>query len=221
MAGCEDNIDPEITTLDVSRLFSPIDLEARIVNQTGVRLQWKEVDKAQSYNIEVFANGDLDFSGTPVRTVTGVLFSQLPVTLTGFAGETSYSVRVQAVGEGIDQSKWTGVVFLTDTEQIFFPVNPEEVNATSVTLRWPAGETATTIVLTPGDITHTVSAGEIAAGAAEVTGLASNTEYTARLMNGSATRGTVNFTTLLDIGDAILVTVEDDFVAMIEGSNRR
>jgi hypothetical protein len=218
-AGCSDDIDPEITSLEVSRLFSPVDLEARIVNQTSVRLTWKEVDKAESYNIEVFANGDEDYSGSPIRTVTDVIYDQLPVIISGFAGETEYSVRVQAVGEGIDDSKWTSAVFITDTEQILFPVDPEEITPFSVTIRWPAGEVATSIVLMPGNITHTVTAGEIAAGVAEITGLTSETEYTARLMNGESTRGTVTFSTLLDIGDAILVTVEDDLVSMIENAS--
>jgi hypothetical protein len=217
-SGCSDDIEPEITSLDVSRLFSPVDLEARIVNQTSVRLTWKEVDKAESYNIEVFANGNEDYSGSPVRIVTGVLYDQLPVIITGFAGETEYSVRVQAMGEGIDDSKWTSTVFITDTEQILFPVDPEEITSSSVILRWPAGEVATSIVLMPGQIVHTVSNEEIAAGVAEITGLTSETEYTARLMNDDATRGTVIFSTLLDIGDAILVTVEDDLVSMIENA---
>lgn len=217
-AGCSDDIDPEITNLEVSRLFSPVDLEARIVNKTSVRLQWTEVDKAESYNVEVYANGAEDYSGSPIRTVTGVLYSQLPVIITGFAGETEYSVRVQAVGEGISDSKWTSTVFITDAEQILFPVDPEEITPFTVTLRWPAGEVATSIVVMPGDIVHTVTASEIAAGAAEVTGLSSETEYTARLLNGESTRGTATFTTLIDIGDAILVTAEDNLTEFLDAA---
>ena len=217
--GCTDDIDPEIRELHVSRLFSPTELEARIVNQTAVRLQWEEVNKAQSYNIEVHENGNLDFTGTPVRTLTGILFDQVPYVISGFAGETAYSVRVQAVGEGIEDSKWTSAVFVTGTEQILFPVDPEEVTPYSVIIRWPAGEVATTIVLIPGNITHEVTEEEITNGMAEITGLNSETEYTARLMNGNSSRGNITFATLLDIGDAILVTPEDDLVTMIEGAS--
>jgi hypothetical protein len=174
-AGCTDDIDPEITSLEVSRLFSPVDLQARIVSQTSVRLEWKEVKKAQHYNIEVHQNATENYTGTPFKTVTGILYDQLPYIIPGFAGETTYSVRVQAVGEGISDSKWTSTTFTTNAEQILFPVNPEEITATGVTIRWPAGETATTITFTPGDITHTVTAGEIAAGVAVITGLASET----------------------------------------------
>lgn len=213
-AGCADDIDPEITELKVSRLFSPVDLEARIVNQTAVRLTWKPVNKAKSYTLEFF-EGDLNFSGSPFKTISGVTYDQVPYTVPGFAGETRYSVRVKAVGEEIAESKWISTTFLTDPEQIFYAVDPEEISATGVTLRWPAGETATTIVFTPGNLTHQVTSGEIAAGVAVITGLNSETAYTAKLMNGNSTRGTTTFTTLIDLGGATPVHPEDDLSAMI------
>ncbi len=218
VAGCTEDIDPEITSLEVSRLFSPVDLEARVVNQTAVRLTWKPVKKAKTYTIEVFANGELNFSGTPAKTVTGITIDQLPVTLPGFAGETNYSVRVKAVGEDISESKWVSATFKTDPEQILFAVDPEEITATGVTIRWPAGETATAIVLSPGNITRPVTASEITSGIAIITGLVSETNYTAKLMNGNATRGTVSFTTLLDLGGAIAVYPEDNLTAILESA---
>lgn len=217
-SGCTDDIDPEITSLEVSRLFSPVDLEARVVNQTSVRLVWNEVKKAQHYNIEVHQNATENYSGTPFKSVTGVLFDQLPYIIPGFAGETTYSVRVQAVGEGISDSKWTSTTFTTSAEQILFPVNPDEVTATGVTIRWPAGETATTITFNPGNIVHTVTSGEIAAGVAVVSGLESETSYTARLMNGTATRGIVTFTTLIDLGGANPIYPEDDLRGILDAA---
>lgn len=217
-AGCTDDIDPEITSLEVSRLFSPVELQARIVNQTSVRLEWQAVKNAQHYNIEVHDNATENYTGTPFKTVTGVLIDQLPYIIPGFAGETTYSVRVQALGEGITDSKWTSTTFTTNAEQILSPVDPEEITATGVTIRWPAGETATTITFTPGDITHTVTAGEIAVGVAEISGLASETQYTARLMNGNATRGTVIFTTLIDLGGANPIYPEDNLIEILDAA---
>ncbi len=213
--SCSDNILSELTSLEVSRLFSPVGLEARVVDQTSARLTWQAVGQAQTYDVEFFANGNQDFSGTPQKTVTGVTFEQLPLIVPGLDGETAYSVRVKAVGPDIDDSKWVSATFTTDAEQIFRPVDPDELTATSVTLRWPAGQTATSIVLSPGGITHTITAEEIAAGATVIGGLTGETTYTARLMNGTRTRGTVTFTTLIDLGGAIAVTPEDDLMALL------
>ncbi len=215
-AGCSDDIADEITSLDVSRLFSPVGLETRIVNQTGVRLTWNTVNKATSYNIEVYEG--LDFSGTPVQKAN-VTYDEVPYTMTGFDGETSYVVRVQAIGAGIDDSKWTNATFKTDAEQIFKAVDGDELEATSVVLRWIPGQVATTIVFTVG--THddyTVTADDIAAGAATITGLTGETAYTVKLMNGTKTRGTVSFETPIDLGGAIPVYPEDDLKAKLDGA---
>jgi len=218
VSSCKDDILPEVTDLNANRLFSPVDLQAQIVNQTAVRLTWKAVDKAESYTIQFFANGNDDFSGEPVKTVSDITFDQVPYTVPGLDGETDYSVRVKAVGESIADSKWINTVFKTDPEQIFQEVNPVELMATQVTLHWTAGETATEIILTPGNIVHTVTAEEITAGEATLTGLTSETAYTAKLMNGNKTRGTATFTTLIDLGDAIAVYPEDDLTTMLEAA---
>ena len=217
-AGCADDVPPEITSLEVSRLFSPVDLTATVVNKTSVRLIWNPVKEAQSYTVEFFENGLEDFSGTPVKTLPGILLNQLPLTVTGFGGETNYSVRVKATSENMTDSKWVSATFKTDPEQIFYDVKPEEITHNSVILRWPAGETATQIVLTPGNITHTVTSGEISAGSASLTGLTGEVAYVAKLMNGTKTRGTVTFTTLIDLGGAIQVNPGDDLKAILEAA---
>ena len=213
--GCEDDIAPEITELELSRLLSPTNVDARIVNQTSIRLTWRAVRNASTYTIEFFENDGLDFSGTPLRTVTDITFDQLPIVVEGFAGETTYSIRMKAVGVSITESSWVTGLIMTDQEQIFYPVDPTEITALGVTLRWPAGETATSILFTPGDIIHTVTAAEITAGVAIITGLASETAYTAKLLNVSKTRGTVTFTTLIDLGGATPINPEDDLNAAV------
>ncbi|WP_242689257.1 DUF4957 domain-containing protein [Pedobacter sp. SYSU D00535] len=212
-SSCSDDIGEEITTLNVSRTFSPTGLTATVVNKTGVRLVWKAVPNAKSYTIEVFENAD--FSGTPVKTVTGVPFEQQPYTISGLSGETQHYVRVKAVGEGIDDSKWVTASFTTDAEQIFQDIDPAKLTATSVTVNWPAGETATTITLSPGNISRAVTPAEIAAGQATISGLTGETTYTVKLMNGTKTRGTKTFTTLIDLGGAIAVNPTDDLAALI------
>lgn len=218
--ACEDQSE-EITSIDYSRLFAPINVEARVTNRTNVQLTWNPSKGATAYNIELFANDSLTFAGSPVNTYSGITADEMPYQIVGLEGETQYSARIQAICEDESKaSKWNGVFFETDTEQILSPVTEADLTFNSVTLHWTAGQTATEIVLTPADVpAHTVTAEEIAAGQATITGLKAETEYTAKLMNGSKTRGSQTFTTLIDLGGAIEVKPEDDFVAMIEAAN--
>ncbi|MCR5130817.1 MAG: DUF4957 domain-containing protein, partial [Prevotella sp.] len=85
-------------------------------------------------------------------------------------------------------------------------------------LRWPAGEEADLITLNPGGITHTVTAAEVAAGAATVTGLTPETTYTAELSRQGKVRGKVEFTTAIDLGGAIAVNPGDDLAAVVAGA---
>jgi len=215
--GCKDDLLTEITTLDVPRVFSPTELQAIVVNKTGVRLNWKRVSNATSYTIEFFENAE--FSGTPAKTISQISFEQLPYTASGLSGETTYFVRVKAVGEGIDDSKWISATVTTDAEQIFKNVNADLLTASSVTLNWPAGEAATTITLTPGNITHAVTSAEIAKGEAVISGLTPETTYTAKMTNGSKVRGTMSFTTLLDLGGAIKVSPSDNLATVFGSAN--
>jgi hypothetical protein len=216
VAGCSDDIDPLVTSLDTSRLFSPTGLEARVVSQTSVVLTWETVNGATSYNIQFYAKNNND--STLVKTISGVSFLEVPYTVPGFEGETDYSVLVQAVGNEIEPSKWIYAAFKTGTEQIFLPVDPDELQATQVTLHWTPGQTATEIVLNPGNIHHALTVSEIAAGAATITGLTGETTYEARLMNGTKTRGKLTFATLIDLGNATAINPGDDLVAILDAA---
>ena len=217
--ACEDQSE-EITSIEYSRYFAPINLEARVQNRTDVRLTWTPSQGATSYNIEVFANDSLTFAGTAALTFNGITEQDVPYVITGLDGETKYSARVQTVGEDANKaSKWSGVFFETSTEQSLQAVTEADLTYNSVTLRWTAGLPATEIVITPADVpAHVLTAEEIAAGQATITGLKSETEYTAKLMNGEKTRGTQTFTTLIDLAGAIAIEPDDDFVAMLEGA---
>ncbi|MFA6276478.1 MAG: DUF4957 domain-containing protein [Pedobacter sp.] len=216
-SACKDGMMDEITKLNVDRVFSPTGLTATVVNKTGVKLTWAVVNNAKTYIIEVFENGD--FSGTAVKTIPNITFTQVPYTVTGLSGDTQYYIRVKAVGEGLDDSKWVSASVKTDPEQIFSAINAAKLTSNSVALNWPAGQTATTITLSPGNIIRTVTAAEIAAGEAIVTGLTGETLYTAKLLNGTKVRGTITFTTLLDLGGAIAVYPTDNLTTLVANAN--
>ena len=211
--ACQDDDLLEITELNADRVFSPTELTVNVTNKTAARLNWAAVNKAQSYTLEFSTNAD--FSGTPFKVVENISAGQLPYTVTGFSGETEYFVRVKAVGKDISDSKWVTGSFQTDAEQIFAEVDMQKLTATSVTLNWTPGETASSIVITPGNISHIVTADEIAAGQVTISGLTGETFYTAKLMNGTKVRGTRTFTTLIDLGGATQVSPGDDLVTLL------
>ncbi|MFR9261566.1 MAG: hypothetical protein ACLVL2_12575 [Bacteroides cellulosilyticus] len=47
----------------------------------------------------------------------------------------------------ISESKWTGVFFKTDAEQILEAVTDDDITSSTVTLRWPAGTAVTAITI--------------------------------------------------------------------------
>lgn len=215
-SGCKDGMISEITTLNVNRAFSPTNLTAIVVNRTGVRLNWTVKSDIKAYSIELFDNDSTQaFAGTPAVVVDSIKADQVPYTVTGLDGATNYSVRVKAIGNGVDDSKYIGTTFRTDDEQIFLPVDPAKLTATSVTLNWPAGQQATSIVINPGNITHTVTSAEITAGEAVITGLTSETAYTAVMYKNTKIRGTATFTTAIDLNGAIAVYPGDNLDSLI------
>lgn len=213
--SCTDDRAEEITSVDYERLFSPIGIEAFVINKTDARLSWKQNKDVASYSLEVFADDSLTFAGTPVRQIDNITGDQLPFYIRDLDGETGYSVRIKAVTSGDTDSKWSGVYFKTGAENIYLPFEDGDLKATAVTLRWIPGRTLTSITLEPGGITHTISAAEIAEGSATIEGLTGETTYKATLRNGQKVRGILEFMTLVDLGNAIPVYPEDDFISML------
>ncbi len=212
--ACDDNIDPVVEELNFNRAFSPTEVSARIRNRTTVELSWNVEDNVDKYVIE-FAEDSLLFQ-TIVHTVE-VNADQVPYSV-ALMGETQYSARVKALVSGKDDSKWTGVAFKTDVENIFNAVSSEDIKATSVRLTWPAASEVTHLMVTPGDIRHDLTSDEIAAGEATIIDLTGETSYTAVLYMNTKVRGTASFRTTVDIGNAIAVTATDDLKALLEGA---
>lgn len=217
--SCSDDRAKELTYIDYERPFSPIKVEALVINRTEARLNWTHNKDVESYSLEVFADDSLTFTGTPVRTYENVTGDQLPFYILELDGETQYSVRIKSLSSNKTESKWSDVTFKTGTENIFLPFEDGDIKSKGVTLRWQANKQLTNITLEPGGISHKVSKEEIANGSATIEGLTSETTYKVTLKNGDKTRGVIDFMTLVDLGDAIAVYPEDDFAAMLAASN--
>ncbi len=226
VSSCSDQMD-EITSLILDRNYAPVELTAKVVNKTNVKLTWVK-SNADSYTIEVFQDDSLTFAGTPVKTITNIQASDIPYTVNSLQGETNYSFRVKAVtkDDASRDSKWSTAYVETEAENILSAVNEEtDITATTVTLNWPAGQTATSIVATNNDsfasnvITHTITADEIAAGKATISGLTPETNYTLKLYHTTKTRGTVKVKTAIDLGGATLVKAGSDLKTCIDNAN--
>ena len=179
VASCSDAPD-ELLEANYDRLFSPTEIETRVRNAVDVTVSWVEVNKATSYTLELYLGETL--GETPLRTDESTTTS---FTYEGLEGENDYFVRVKAVGEGITDSKWTETTFKTGAEQIFEAVANADLEAKQVTLRWPAGEDADIITLTPGDIVYQITPEDIAAGCATIMGLTPEKVYTAVMTRGT------------------------------------
>ena len=210
--ACDDNIDPLVEELEFERVFSPTGLTARIRNLTTIELTWNIRDDADHYVVE-FSEDSLVFASI-VRTVE-VLPDELPLRET-FDGETRYSARVKGVSNsGVEDSKWSAVTIKTDAENIFLAIQDGDIDATVATLRWTPNSEVTNFIINPGNTSRAITADEKAAGVATIEGLTGDTEYTVTLMKGTKQRGSVIFTTLIDVGNATRVYPTDDLSAVI------
>lgn len=208
ISSCSD-IDP-VHSLELSRVLSPTNLSVRIRNSVNLELTWDAMDKATSYTVEVYQGETAE--GTPVFTQEGINADTYTVKA-GLLGETVYYVQVKAVGEGIADSKWTGMKVTTDAEQIFKAVDAAEITHHSAVIRWIDGmmtnaDAGNKVTVTPvsdasAALEYTVTNEDVTNGYVTIDGLTQDTEYQAVMKRGSVTRGTVNFKTRIDTGDMI------------------
>ncbi|MEO8252842.1 MAG: DUF4957 domain-containing protein [Flavobacterium sp.] len=211
-ASCESYTVPVIDELLVDRAFSPIGVKAIVRNQTNVELSWTVRDDVDHYVVE-FSADDEEFKA--IYKKVEVAPTELPITV-ALEGETTYSIRVKAIStKGLEDSKWITGKITTLSEQILNPILDADILAKEATLRWIPNSNVTQITLNPGNITHTITAQEKTNGVAKITGLSAETSYTATLKNGVKVRGTRDFKTGIDIGNATLIKPTDNLIQKI------
>jgi hypothetical protein len=201
MLACDDKIDALVEEIKLGRVLTPVGLEARIRNLTTIELNW-DVREGVDYYIVEYSEDSLEFN-TIIRTME-VTADDLPFQQL-FDGETRYSARVKAVTDGVDDSNWTAVTIETAQENIFLAIQDGDIAATEATLRWTPNSEVTHVIINPGNVQRTITAEEKEAGVATITGLTGETEYTVQLKKDTKNRGSVKFTTLIDVGDATLL----------------
>lgn len=221
--SCTDGNDWDVDSSH-DRLFSVLPTSISLsAEATTAELKWTRTPDTEYYIIEV--SSDSLYNDIPMGGNNSIVFGEdksitnTPYVLTGLEGNSKYFLRIKAISSLKEESKWSypseKKSFNTTSEQIFYTITDEDLEATKVTLRWPAGQVATKIILTPGNITHTVTADDITKGSATIENLTNETAYTAVLMNGEKLRGTLTFQTPLDLGGAIQVNPNDNLSTLI------
>ena len=201
-----------IDELSVNREFAPVSLTARVRNQTVVELNWTVRDDTNNYVVE-FSADDPNFN-TIFKTVE-VSASELPIQVQ-LEGLTEYSIRVKALSSnGLEDSTWAVATATTLSEQLMLPYANGDIGYNTATLKWQAGINVTHLLLQPGDITHTITEQEKAAGVATVTGLTSETKYTVDLFNNTKPRGFAIIKTEVDPSIGTVFGPSDNLLQMI------
>jgi hypothetical protein len=217
--ACSDQSE-EITSYELSRNLSPINLEASNVQETSAIIKWTPSAKATSYNLLVFAEDSMSYNltATPAKAIEGITEDQIPVLIDGLFFDTQYTVYVQAITADNESrtSTWNGAYFRTNTKQFLKAPKPSDIADRSVTLRWEAEEGFSVSTIVVGDITHEVTPEEAEAGEATINGLTPETDYTAYLYYNGKQCGNRNFTTIADLEGAIILHDTDDLKAALE-----
>ncbi|MDX8338929.1 DUF5123 domain-containing protein [Draconibacterium sp. IB214405] len=202
--ACEDDITPLVEELEFDRVFTPLELEAKISNQTIVTLTWGSNKNVQAYELEI-SDDSLDFASI-IHTAT-VLPDEVPYVYELPAGNSQYSARVKGTNDSIADSKWVVRAFKSLPENIFANYEIAMTGLNSADVSWTPGKAVTSLsfVSTEGEVSYDISADEQAAGMKSVTDLP-NGDYEVNILNGNKSRGTQTYTME---GDVFVAAGED------------
>ena len=226
VSSCGNPMD-EITSIIYGRVFSPTDFEAKNVKESSATLVWNAVDGADAYDIQVYEDDSLSFTGTLGENITT---DETTVDLVGLTYDTQYSVKLTAIDADNESrnSKASTVYFRTSAQQIFNTPAETDIADRSVILSWKSGEKDVTridILNEAGAVvaTHAITAEEKEAFKATVDGLSPETKYTAKLYyvanSVQKERGSKSFTTIVDLNGAIVLRPTDDIQSAINNAN--
>ena len=218
--GCSDP-DGIIEDIAYDREFSPLNFTYTLTNNVNVAFSWTVMTGISDYTLTLsYTDGEggvydevdliapIDGDGVTVKTMD-YSFKELP-------GNREWKAELVAVSQrtGVSDSKPAVCLFATGIENLFLndgKVSDEDITATTALLRWVAGSNVTGLNVTPGIGKVELTAGQIAAGEYELTGLTTGTAYTVELLRDEAVRGTVTFVA----SDKIDVDVTDKSASAI------
>ena len=206
--GCYDTFE-EVIDITLGRCLQPLNLSAKVTNGQTVTFNWDVTKDAEEFVLEVYEDEDMKTLAF-TETVTPA-----QVTVTKYMDvDMTYWFRVQAKSEKTGESKWAvyekSIKTFAVKSNLYMEVSGRA--ASSITLSWQADKEVDRIEYaltgTEDYKVYTLTESEIAAGSANVPGLAPSTEYDMILYFSSANRGQVDVWTMPD--PSALVTVTTD-----------
>ena len=210
--ACEDDITPVVDELEFDRVFTPLELEARISNQTIVSLSWGFNKGVESYELEI-SDDSLTFANI-IHTAT-VLPDEVPYVYELPAGNSQYSARVKGISSTAADSKWVVRAFKSLPENIFADYDVAMTGLNSVDVSWTPGKAVTSLqfVSETETLSYDISANEQTAGMKSITDLP-NGEYVITILNGNKGRGVQDY---IMEGD-VFVDAGEDLAAAINAA---
>ena len=209
--GCKGDLFEEITDMDLYRCLQPMNLSAKVANGQNVTFSWDVTKDAEQFNLAVYS----DEAMTKEVFSAVVDPSAVPYTRK-LDADSQYWFKVQATSSKKEASKWAeydkSIKTFAVKDPLYLKVSAREANAIAVawSTEVPDFEDVTHIEygLAGSEETSRVdlSAEDIAAGTATVTGLTPSTEYVIVLYYASASRGEVNAWTMPDTSAAVEVS---------------
>lgn len=204
--SCQKHYDPNFT---LPRQFKPGDIVIT-TTETKATFTWLASlfsPAATSYTVQI--SKDSTFAGT-------IIFEKVVTTNTAVVTDTTlqvrqiYFARIKANASGTTaESGWVvSGRFSISGEQIFLPLSVSDIIDNAVLLKWRttpnlvrivitplAGGTATTVNLTPADVT---------AEKKIITGLSASTAYSAEIFDAIKSKGYITFTTAAPLSGNII-----------------
>ncbi len=217
MASCKKN---ENDNLGPQRLFKASDVSIS-AGQTSAKLKWTVPLFAAGKPLTYTVDFSTDQTFATIAYTKVVDTAGITVTDDNISVRVPYFARIKANAYG-DQPESKYVVSasftLTGIQLFENPVRESEIRETSVTLRFAADATLSSIKVTPEGgtaITVALSATDIAAKLKNITGLTGNVKYTAELFAGTKSKGILTFTTLPVTTYSVKLSPGDDLAGAI------
>lgn len=177
-----------------SRLFRPIAFTAS-VSENKVGLSWVPINGA-TYLLEISRDSllfETELVSYPLGKVAYWGIEDL-------WSNTRYSARIKSVSAdpNVADSEYQEITFVTQTENIFYIVDNQDIGTDWVLLHWLESKNVSHITIFAEDaseVTLNISDEEKTVGEKQIAGLKPNTKYTFRIYLGEMLRGTTSVIT--------------------------